>query len=483
MPGAGGRFPGGPLRIGITAFHSPFQPSRMSDQPFDDPHPPDVGRRTVFVVGYYRSGTSLLYTLLNQHPEVSLMYEAHPWCFPWFHRKGMTEPDWLERLECYAGTLSRHALNASMLHRMGVESPDGLYDAFAAKSGASIRGEKSPAYADRVAALMAANPQARLILIWRDPAAIMDSILRAAATSRFFRKRGMLFRLIHAMEAMARDAAALVAAGVPVFQVSYDDLVDRTEATCRALCDFLSVPWNPEMASLEHADLSAVFHDRQHAQLRRRAIVRTEEAPRVAPAARRVLLAYETRWRRLRGLPSLPDAQPEPGPLPRSWHRLLGHVAATRDGLIDRYYASAPLSWLKAWRTLRDWSASAPPVPASPVRRRSVAMAVLLVIGTAALDTWSGAMLTLAPLYMLATVLASLGATRRTGLAMAAFGAVSWSAAQGWAFSLEHGHTSLALPLVWNSAMRFLLLGMVAVLVAFVRDTHGVRPAADERPA
>ena len=455
----------------------------MPDRTFDESPPPENGHLTVFVVGFYRSGTSLLYTLLNQHPEVSLMYEAHPWRFPWFHRSGPAESDWLERLECYAGTLSRHALNAPMLQRMSVDTPDALYHAFAAKSGASIRGEKSPAYADRVAALMAANPQARLILIWRDPAAIMDSILRAAATSRFFRRRGMLVRLIHAMEAMARDAAALVAAGVPVFEVSYDDLVDRTEVTCRALCDFLAVPWDPEMASLDHADLSAVFPDRQHTQLRRRAIVRTEEASTVAPATRRLLMAYESRWRRLRGLPALPDAPPEPRPLRRAWHRLLGHLAAARDGLVDHCYASAPLSWLKAWRTLREWSSSAHPVPASPVGRRSVALAVLLVIGTAALDTWSGAMLTLAPLYMLATVIASLGAARRTGLAVAATAAIAWSVAQGWAFAAEHGQPVLVLPLVWNSAMRSLLLGMVAILVAFVRDTHGVRPAEDERPA
>jgi hypothetical protein len=36
----------------------------------------------VFVVGVFRSGTSLLYDLLNQHPQAALMYECNVWDFP-----------------------------------------------------------------------------------------------------------------------------------------------------------------------------------------------------------------------------------------------------------------------------------------------------------------------------------------------------------------------------------------------------------------
>jgi len=34
-----------------------------------------MNKNPVFVVGVFRSGTSLLYSLLNQHPEIGLMYE------------------------------------------------------------------------------------------------------------------------------------------------------------------------------------------------------------------------------------------------------------------------------------------------------------------------------------------------------------------------------------------------------------------------
>ena len=44
----------------------------------------------LFVVGMFRSGTSLLYALLNQHPQIALLYEddlAHLPSLFWFPTK------------------------------------------------------------------------------------------------------------------------------------------------------------------------------------------------------------------------------------------------------------------------------------------------------------------------------------------------------------------------------------------------------------
>ena len=37
---------------------------------------PEMRSGPLFVVGMWRSGTSLLYALLNQHPQIGLMYES-----------------------------------------------------------------------------------------------------------------------------------------------------------------------------------------------------------------------------------------------------------------------------------------------------------------------------------------------------------------------------------------------------------------------
>lgn len=64
----------------------------------------------VVLVGIFRSGTSLLHTILNQHSQIALMFEANVWDFPNFASSLRMKHDWLKRQEFYTGVLSRHNL-------------------------------------------------------------------------------------------------------------------------------------------------------------------------------------------------------------------------------------------------------------------------------------------------------------------------------------------------------------------------------------
>src|ERR1700687_1378664 len=75
----------------------------------------------VFVVGMFRSGTSLLYALLNQHPQIALMYEgdlAHLQALFWIPRDTTR---WLRRWEFWNTALARHKFDTSVI-------PDGIRD-------------------------------------------------------------------------------------------------------------------------------------------------------------------------------------------------------------------------------------------------------------------------------------------------------------------------------------------------------------------
>ena len=156
----------------------------------------------IFVVGVFRSGTSLLCSLLNQNPQVALMFEADIWNFPRPLLGLRFRHNWAERLEFYNQSLSRHGIisqhDLSGLNQM--RTPLDLYRALAEKKGASIAGEKSPFYCHRLNQLYHQYPNAYFILISRPPVEIYRSVLKAAQSSRFFAKPGMLSRMIYQQE-------------------------------------------------------------------------------------------------------------------------------------------------------------------------------------------------------------------------------------------------------------------------------------------
>ena len=102
----------------------------------------------VFVVGFFRSGTSLLYSLLNQHPQVALMYECNIWDFPEMFSSMRFRGNWLERQEFVNQALSRHRLilRGSLRGLESVKTPQDLYRTFSKGKGAALYGEKSPVY-------------------------------------------------------------------------------------------------------------------------------------------------------------------------------------------------------------------------------------------------------------------------------------------------------------------------------------------------
>src|ERR1700690_4483359 len=125
----------------------------------------------VFVVGFFRPGSWLLYSLLNQHPQVALMYECNVWDFPEILSPIRFRGNWLERQEFFNHALSRHRLilRGSLRGLESVKTPQDLYRTFIQGKGAALYGEKSPVYCSHLRQLAGRYPNARFILLWRDP--------------------------------------------------------------------------------------------------------------------------------------------------------------------------------------------------------------------------------------------------------------------------------------------------------------------------
>src|SRR5664279_4190695 len=130
-----------------------------------------LNENPVFVVGVFRSGTSLLCSLLNQNPKIALMFECDVWNFPCWLLRSRFKRDWAERIEFYNWALSRHRMiSMNDFSRLKtIRTPMDLYRAFGERKGAVLGGEKSPFYCPRLKQLHGHYPGASFILVWRNP--------------------------------------------------------------------------------------------------------------------------------------------------------------------------------------------------------------------------------------------------------------------------------------------------------------------------
>jgi hypothetical protein len=222
----------------------------------------------VFLVGVWRSGTSLLHALLNQHPDVGLMYEAElPLLWSLF-LTGRSKSDWAERWEFWNNALSRHGLDPAEVAPASTlrDAVRSVYRDYAALKNARIWGEKSPNYWDRLNRVLKQFPNARFIVLLRDPHGVCRSVIEAAQGSRYFARPGMPLRALFACELLKRQSDILRRRDVPVHVIQYEDLVRNPEAELRGICDFLGLPYDSRMASLATADRRG-FYEGAHHQL------------------------------------------------------------------------------------------------------------------------------------------------------------------------------------------------------------------------
>jgi hypothetical protein len=320
----------------------------------------------VFVVGVFRSGTSLLCSLLNQNPQIALMYEADVWNFPRPLLRHRFKLNWAERIEFFNQTLSRHrmVLKNDLASLKNIHTPMDLYRTYGETKGAAISGEKSPFYGNRIEQLYHLYPNALFILVWRNPVEVYRSVLKAGQTSRFFGKPGMLSRMIYHQEQAIRQAARIERKGARIFRVDYASLVDQTEKVCREISAFLGVAYDARMLELNKADLSTIYRAPHHAYLRRGIIERqkyTEEL--VSPAVANKLERYRHRWERLQagwlGAPAAPG-QAEPGWFETLYHDLVGKALTFYDSLVRAGFEFLPLPWLRMYRLLKNWVINPP---------------------------------------------------------------------------------------------------------------------------
>jgi hypothetical protein len=324
----------------------------------------DAAAGPVFVVGLWRSGTSLLYTLLNQHPGIALMYEADLPLLQRLFTNAGAKADWLERWEFWNSALSRHRIDRQEISNPVPDLRSAAEIVWKQYAGAALYGEKSPNYYDSLLWLSQQFPNCRFVVIWRDPADICRSIIRAAQTgSSFFAKRGITHRALIGTRRLKSECEALVRRGVPLHQIQYEEMIKEPERVLSGVCKFLRIPFDPQMASLEGADRSAIYEADHHAGVKSKTIgaKATKDRDDVLPLPfKNKIDRYVSYWRQEYGgswplYPKMPEGNNlKPGLVERSWDEILFRGLRAFDRFTSLVYCYAPISLLRRYRSAKS---------------------------------------------------------------------------------------------------------------------------------
>jgi len=206
---------------------------------------------------------------------------------------------WLENANAWVEFLHRHGFPAKPRDAAAhFHSPEDFYKSFADRKQAIYGGEKSPTLQAYLPQLVRRFPDAKIITISRNPTAVIHSIQQAAKSHPWFGRRCMLERALYGQEKLLQDSIHLKNAGHDILHLTYEEFTANPEAECRRICDYLEIPFNDRMTTLENANLAPISDSPIHLRLHSKKISASAFAqPDLSPEWLEMLASH---WQRTR---------------------------------------------------------------------------------------------------------------------------------------------------------------------------------------
>jgi len=248
---------------GDTGFLSTSLLTKLSDLITRRPSstwtpPPPCDRSPVFLVGFPRSGTTLLDQILSSHPDVTVLEERDtlaPVCARLFPGTG----------------------DASFLADLSVDQIDQLrslywervYERLMRDAIRKVFIDKLPLNAALLPLIYRLFPEARIVLALRDPRDVVLSCFQQR-----FAMNGAMYQLLRTDTAAAYYSAVMGLVDqsrrllpLQMHQIRYEDVVAQFEIQIGNLLAFLDLPWDDAV--------------RNHTETARRRVVNTPSATQV----------------------------------------------------------------------------------------------------------------------------------------------------------------------------------------------------------
>ncbi len=225
--------------------------------------------RPIFVVGDGRSGTTLVRSSLSAHPRISIAPETHLLrkAAASGHLAAGTHPDPEGFWRSYRSSIYFRDLGVDPGRCEALAGPDptfaalfdALLSAYKERTGAARVGEKTPGHVDHLDRLLDWYPDARVVVLQRDPRAVVASKLRApwiqrTTTEPSWRHGVVVDGRTQKLLSQAGNWARTYERVVPrwsshpsVHTVVYERLVADPEGVVSELCRFVGEPFDPAM--------------------------------------------------------------------------------------------------------------------------------------------------------------------------------------------------------------------------------------------
>jgi hypothetical protein len=202
-----------------------------------------VSKNPIFVGGFFKSGTTLLRTLIGQHPNIFGGLESYWFELEWCDKSKSDFRAHVERIRAFYD-LTADEIAALVRQSKSAEAfLSGLMALCVVRAGKRRWCEKTPGNIVHVDRLLAAWPDAKFVNIVRHPLDVLTSMYQAGRTdwiNRFpenwIEFVGRSERRIHAGE-LSR-----------VHRVRYEDVASDTEATMKSVIAYLEEPWNDSVS-------------------------------------------------------------------------------------------------------------------------------------------------------------------------------------------------------------------------------------------
>ncbi|MEV6865656.1 sulfotransferase [Streptosporangium subroseum] len=207
---------------------APVDEKKESVRPPADPRADRLLTAPVFILSPVRSGSTLLRALLGTHSMLHAPHELH-----------------VRRLSVGFGTsLSEKAMGALGHNRADLEHLlwDRVLHRELVRSGKSFIVDKTPANAFAFERIATCWPDARFVFLLRHPASIARSWHEAAPDKRTAQEAAL--DALRYMKTTQKARHALSG-----LTVRYEELTEDPTTQTRRICDFLDVPWEPQMFS------------------------------------------------------------------------------------------------------------------------------------------------------------------------------------------------------------------------------------------